>query len=123
MILLHGTWVLERDCRAFLYGYFGSKEHIPLLRQGKNVRFFLNTVCTKLGLENTFVSRGRAENFMQGKKARLIVSRAFMPYDKMLPFIAPYFDLNPRSGKFCKRFRYFPEFGTNSCRTLQFFGI
>ena len=40
MILLHGTWVLERDCRAFLYGYFGSKEHIPLLRQGKNVRFF-----------------------------------------------------------------------------------
>lgn len=51
---------------------------------------FLNTVCTKLGLENTFVSRGRAENFMQGKKARLIVSRAFMPYDKMLPFIAPY---------------------------------
>ncbi len=51
---------------------------------------FLNTVCTKLGLENTFVSRERAENFMQGKKARLIVSRAFMPYDKMLPFIAPY---------------------------------
>ena len=40
MILLHGTWVRERDCRAFLYGYFGSKEHIPLLRQGKNVRFF-----------------------------------------------------------------------------------
>lgn len=51
---------------------------------------FLNTVCIKLGLENTFVSRGRAENFMQGKKTRLIVSRAFMPYDKMLPFIAPY---------------------------------
>ncbi len=51
---------------------------------------FLNTVCTKLGLENTFVSRERAENFMQGKKTRLIVSRAFMPYDKMLPFIAQY---------------------------------
>ena len=51
---------------------------------------FLNTVCTKLGLEQTFVCRDRAENFMQGKNARLIVSRAFMPYEKMLPFIAPY---------------------------------
>lgn len=51
---------------------------------------FLHTVCTKLGLEQTFVCRDRAENFMQNKKAKLIISRAFMPYDKMLPFVAPY---------------------------------
>lgn len=53
---------------------------------------FLNMACTKLGLENTFVCRDRAENFMQDKKAHLIVSRAFMPYEKMLPFVAPYLD-------------------------------
>jgi 16S rRNA (guanine527-N7)-methyltransferase len=51
---------------------------------------FLNMVCTKLGLENTFVCRDRAENFMAGKKAKLIISRAFMPYEKMLDFVAPY---------------------------------
>lgn len=51
---------------------------------------FLNMVCTKLGLENTFVCRERAENFMQNKKAQLIISRAFMPYEKMLNFVAPY---------------------------------
>lgn len=51
---------------------------------------FLNMVCTKLGLENTFVCRERAENFMQGKKAQLIISRAFMPYEKMLAFAAPF---------------------------------
>lgn len=51
---------------------------------------FLNMVCTKLGLENTFVCRERAENFMQNKKAQLIISRAFMPYEKMLDFVAPY---------------------------------
>ena len=51
---------------------------------------FLNMVCTKLGLENTFVCRERAENFMPNKKAQLIISRAFMPYAKMLDFVAPY---------------------------------
>ncbi len=56
---------------------------------------FLNMACTKLGLENTFVCRDRAENFMEeelqeNRKAKLIVSRAFMPYEKMLPFVAPY---------------------------------
>lgn len=51
---------------------------------------FLNMACTKLGLENTFVCRDRAENFMQDKTAQLIISRAFMPYEKMLAFVAPY---------------------------------
>lgn len=51
---------------------------------------FLNMVCTKLGLENTFVCRDRAENFMQNKKAQLIISRAFMPFEKMLDFVDPY---------------------------------
>lgn len=51
---------------------------------------FLNMVNIKLGLENTFICRERAENFMQNKMANLIISRAFMPYEKMLPFIAPY---------------------------------
>lgn len=59
---------------------------------------FLNMVCTKLGLENTFVCRDRAENFMQGKKAQLIISRAFMPYEKMLDFVAPYLASREENG-------------------------
>lgn len=59
---------------------------------------FLNMTCTKLGLENTFVCHDRAENFMQNKKAQLIVSRAFMPYDKMLDFIAPYLASQEENG-------------------------
>ena len=59
---------------------------------------FLNMACTKLGLENTFVCRDRAENFMQNKKAQLIVSRAFMPYDKMLDFVAPYLAAQQENG-------------------------
>lgn len=59
---------------------------------------FLNMVCTKLGLENTFVCRDRAENFMQNKKAQLIISRAFMPYEKMLVFTAPYLAAQSENG-------------------------
>lgn len=59
---------------------------------------FLNMVCTKLGLENTFVCRERAENFMQGKKAQLIISRAFMPYEKLLNFVAPFLTSQEENG-------------------------
>lgn len=102
------TYENEHDFTAWDLGAGAGLPGIPLrilwkqgtytLVEAREKRsLFLNTVCTKLGLENTFVSRERAENFMQGKKAQLIVSRAFMPYDKMLPFIAPYLASNQDS--------------------------
>ncbi len=56
---------------------------------------FLQTAVSSLTLLNTKVFHGRAEDFMQEEKAKnnfadLIISRAFMPYDKMLPFVVPY---------------------------------
>ncbi len=45
---------------------------------------FLSTVLARHPLPRTFVFRGRAEDFMRGKKADIIVSRAFMPLDRML---------------------------------------
>ncbi len=57
--------------------------------------FFLNTALASLRLPETFVFHGKAEDFMDKKKekgiyADLILSRAFMPFEKMLPFVAPY---------------------------------
>ena len=48
---------------------------------------FLSTVLARYPLGNTHVFRGRAEEFMEGKKADLIVSRAFMPWKEMLAFV------------------------------------
>ena len=59
---------------------------------------FLNMVTMKLGLQDTHVIRERAENFMQNKMAHLIISRAFMPYEKMLPFVAPYIESQKNNG-------------------------
>lgn len=72
-----------------------NQGHYTLVEAREKRSLFLNTVCTKLGLDSTCVCRDRAENFMENelhenRKAKLIVSRAFMPYEKMLPFIAPY---------------------------------
>ncbi len=56
---------------------------------------FLETAITNLELENIEVYQGRAEQYMEEKAkknifADIIVSRAFMPYDKMIDFVAPY---------------------------------
>jgi len=48
---------------------------------------FLSTVLARHPLRGTQVFRGRAEEFMWGKKADLIVSRAFMPWKEMLSFV------------------------------------
>ncbi len=48
---------------------------------------FLSTVLARCPLPGTQVFRGRAEQFMEGKKADLIVSRAFMPWKDMLAFV------------------------------------
>ncbi len=56
---------------------------------------FLQMALASLELPNTKIFQTRAEDFMQknqeaGCFANLIISRAFMPYEKMLPFIQPY---------------------------------
>ena len=48
---------------------------------------FLSTVLARYPLKDTQVFRGRAEQFMEGKKADLIVSRAFMPWKELLSFV------------------------------------
>ena len=48
---------------------------------------FLSTVLARHPLKDTHVFRGRAEQFMEGKKADLIVSRAFMPWKELLNFV------------------------------------
>jgi len=48
---------------------------------------FLSTVLARYPLNNTNVFRGRAEQFMEGKKADLILSRAFMPWKDLLLFV------------------------------------
>ena len=48
---------------------------------------FLSTVLARSPLPGTHVFHGRAEQFMEGKKADLIVSRAFMPWKELLEFI------------------------------------
>ena len=54
---------------------------------------FLSTVLARHPLDGTHVFRGRAEAFMLGQKADLILSRAFMPWKEMLDFVRGH--LNP----------------------------
>ncbi|MBR5883436.1 MAG: 16S rRNA (guanine(527)-N(7))-methyltransferase RsmG [Mailhella sp.] len=54
---------------------------------------FLSTVLARSPIPGTHVFHGRAEQFMDGKKADLIVSRAFMPWKELLEFIKGH--LNP----------------------------
>lgn len=52
---------------------------------------FLKTMLARSPLPGTQVFHGRAENFMGGsRKADLILSRAFMPWQKLLPFVRPH---------------------------------
>lgn len=48
---------------------------------------FLSTVLARHPLPGTKVFCGRAEAFMQDKKANLLVSRAFMPWKDLLRFV------------------------------------
>ena len=57
---------------------------------------FLSTVLARHPLKDTHVFRGRAEQFMEGKKADLIVSRAFMPWKDMLSFVSGHLTENGR---------------------------
>jgi 16S rRNA (guanine527-N7)-methyltransferase len=54
---------------------------------------FLATVLARLHLPHTRVFRGRAEIFMAGRTADLILGRAFMPWREMLEMVRPC--LNP----------------------------
>lgn len=62
--------------------------HLVEARQKRSM--FLNTCLVRLSMSNTKVFHGRAEDFMADKQAHCIISRAFMPFEKMLPFVAPY---------------------------------
>ena len=50
---------------------------------------FLATVLARIPMKNTYVYHGRAETFMPGRKASLIVSRAFMPWKSILDLCGP----------------------------------
>lgn len=52
---------------------------------------FLKTTLARLALPQTHVFHGRAEVFMDGsRRADCILSRAFMPWQKLLPFVEPH---------------------------------
>ncbi|MCH5276279.1 MAG: class I SAM-dependent methyltransferase [Desulfovibrionaceae bacterium] len=51
---------------------------------------FLSTVLTRIALPGTHVFRGRAEAFMPGRQADCVISRAFMPWPKLLRLVRPY---------------------------------
>lgn len=69
---------------------FWSYGDYHLIESREKRCLFLSTVLAKLSLPCTHVYRGRAENFIKDKTAQLIISRAFMPYEKMLNFVAPH---------------------------------
>ncbi len=50
---------------------------------------FLATVLARIPLKNTFVHHGRAEAFMPGRRASLVISRAFMPWKSILDLCGP----------------------------------
>lgn len=58
----------------------------------QNRAIFLANVLARLKLPNTSVFNGRAEKFFEASQsaADCIISRAFMPWEKLLPFSAPH---------------------------------
>ena len=58
---------------------------------------FLRTELARYPLPRTHVFHGRAEQFMgKGRYADIVVSRAFMPWEKLLVFVKPYLAQNAR---------------------------
>lgn len=53
---------------------------------------FLADMCARLELPRTFVHGERAERFLAARKGlgQVVVSRAFMPWQELLPFVAPH---------------------------------
>jgi 16S rRNA (guanine527-N7)-methyltransferase len=59
---------------------------------------FLRTVLASCPLQGVHIFQGRVERFMAGQApAHLVISRAFMPWEKLLALIAPYLT----RGAFC----------------------
>ena len=55
---------------------------------------FLKTQIAKYKIENTKAIWSRVENHLQNNCADLILSRAFMPVEKLLDFVFPYLKNN-----------------------------
>lgn len=73
----------------------GRGEYWLVESRQKRALFLANAVA-RLDLPRTFVHRGRAEDFFAraGRRPDVILSRAFMPWPKLLPFVRPW--LSPR---------------------------
>lgn len=59
-----------------------------LIESREKRALFLKNILARYPLPGTSVFHGRAEQF-QGPPAQLILSRAFMPPEKLLPFVRP----------------------------------
>lgn len=65
--------------------------HYTLVEAREKRALFLSTVVARAALANTAVFRGRAEDFfVQASPADVVLSRAFMPWQDVLAFIAPH---------------------------------
>ena len=64
--------------------------HLVEARQKRHI--FLADMCARLELPRTFVHGERAERFLAAQKGRgrVVVSRAFMPWEELLPFVSPH---------------------------------
>lgn len=64
--------------------------HLVEARQKRSI--FLADMCARLELPRTFVHGERAETFFAAHEGQgqVVVSRAFMPWDRLLPFVAPH---------------------------------
>ena len=79
---------------------------------------FLATVLARIPMKNTFLCHGRAETFMPGRKASLIVSRAFMPWKGILDLCGPALAAGGRC-IFLSNDSIMPEAGSIWKRTAQ----
>lgn len=64
--------------------------HLVEARQKRSI--FLADMCARLELPRTFVHGERAETFFAAREGRgqVVVSRAFMPWQTLLPFVEPH---------------------------------
>lgn len=72
-----------------------QKGQYHLVEAREKRALFLQTVLSACPLPNVAVFRGRAEAFMPTRpKANLVVSRAFMPWEKVLELVKDYMEDN-----------------------------
>lgn len=69
---------------------------LTLVESREKRALFLSTVLARLGLPATTIFSGRAEDFFasSSQKLQCILSRAFMPWQKLLPFCQPQLAVN-----------------------------